>query len=491
MIYSFKEKAKKAIKLVKEESLIIYLILYLFIAYIFVAYIDWYIDWHNENVVSILSQFKSNIWMQLLTGVLIVIAVYDLKSKYQLRYLYDWKVILPLFLVSILLAYYRLFTERYNYIYWICPVSYVDVIYSFGFLYSIVASVNYYRMYRSKCIRNKEKSPKDVIFLEFLCPNPNCIKKLRQWCYKLLDWIFTILHIDDIRHAILNYYIKLYKKYKGKDSNNKILSDRPLEEEGEDKFGNLKKGAKLLAHKISELDGNNTWSIAITAPWGTGKTSLMNLVIENINKKDFEIVRFNPRDCKSFQTIQEDFFTAIACVLSKYDSRCSNTIKDYMASLQLIDNRGIIEKLTSFYQIWNKVELKESIEKSFASLNKRVLVMIDDFDRLSKDEILEVLKLIDSNAAFTNLIFLTAYDKEQVNKMLGDDYKTKDACFVDKFFNWEFAIPLLQVYSNIPSYITENLCNSLKPKTEDSEKEDSEKILITQTIEYWGSTFKE
>ena len=422
MIYSFKEKAKKAIKLVKEESLIIYLILYLFIAYIFVAYIDWYIDWHNENVVSILSQFKSNIWMQLLTGVLIVIAVYDLKLKYQLRYQYDWKVILPLFLVSILLAYYRFFTERYNYIYWICPVSYVDVIYSFGFVYFLAASVNLYRMYRSKCERN----------------NSTC----------------------------------------------EILSDYPIEAKEEDIFS-FDNDANKLADKINGLDRKKTWSIAITAPWGTGKTSFMNLVIENINENDFEIVRFNPRDCKSFQTIQEDFFTTIACVLSKYDSRCSNTIKDYMASLQLIDNRGIIEKLTSFYQIWNKVELKESIEKSFASLNKRVLVMIDDFDRLSKAEILEVLKLIDSNAAFTNLIFLTAYDKEQVNRMLGDDYKTKDACFVDKFFNWEFAIPL-RSYTYISRYITENLWNSLKPKPEDSEMNS-----IAQTIRYWGSTFKE
>ena len=419
MIYSFKEKAKKAIKLVKEESLIIYLILYLFIAYIFVAYIDWYIDWHNENVVSILSQFKSNIWMQLLTGVLIVIAVYDLKSKYQLRYQYDWKVILPLFLVSILLAYYRLFTERYNYIYWICPVSYVDVIYSFGFLYSIAASVNYYRMYRSKCERN----------------NSTC----------------------------------------------EILSDYPIEAKEEDIFS-FDNDANKLADKINGLDRKKTWSIAITAPWGTGKTSFMNLVIENINENEFEIVRFNPRDCKSFKTIQEDFFTAIACVLSKYDSRCSNTIKDYMASLQLIDNRGIIEKLTSFYQIWNKVELKESIEKSFASLNKRVLVMIDDFDRLSKDEILEVLKLIDSNAAFTNLIFLTAYDKKQVNRMLGDDYETKDACFVDKFFNLEFAIPL-RSYTYISRYINEKLCELLKADSSETDK-------IHRTIKYWQTTFE-
>ncbi|MBP3244777.1 MAG: hypothetical protein J6M59_06715 [Bacteroidaceae bacterium] len=280
--------------------------------------------------------------------------------------------------------------------------------------------------------------------------------------------------LDVLIHTILKYYrlrrIKLYKKYKGKDSTCEILSDYPIEAKEEDIFS-FDNDANKLADKINGLDRKKTWSIAITAPWGTGKTSFMNLVIEKIKNNydnDFEIVRFNPRDCKSFQTIQEDFFTTIACVLSKYDSRCSNTIKDYMASLQLIDNRGIIKKLTSFYQIWNKVELKESIEKSFASLNKRVLVMIDDFDRLSKDEIFEVLKLIDSNAAFTNLIFLTAYDKEQVNKMLGDDYKTKDACFVDKFFNLEFAIPL-RSYTYISHYIDEKLCELLKADSSETD----------------------
>ena len=83
-------------------------------------------------------------------------------------------------------------------------------------------------------------------------------------------------------------------------------------------------------------------------------------------------------------------------------------MKNYMSSLQLIDNRGVIEKAVSFYRIWNKENLIERIKKTIGSIQKRVLVIIDDFDRLSKEEILEVLKLIDNNAAFPNLIFLTA-----------------------------------------------------------------------------------
>ena len=98
--------------------------------------------------------------------------------------------------------------------------------------------------------------------------------------------------------------------------------------------------------------------------------------MEHISERDFEVVRFIPRDSKSYKTIQEDFFNSIACVLSKYDSRCSNTLKDYMASLQLIDNRGVVEKFVNFYRIWNKDSLKNSIKNSFVSLDKKILVLI-------------------------------------------------------------------------------------------------------------------
>ena len=75
--------------------------------------------------------------------------------------------------------------------------------------------------------------------------------------------------------------------------------------------------------------------------------------------------------------------------------------------------------------------MKESIKQTLKRIPQRILVVIDDFDRLSKDEILEVLKLIDSNAAFPNMFFMTAYDKKQVNKYFGDIGNGEDACFVD------------------------------------------------------------
>ena len=419
-----KEKLSKTRAWANEHALIRYVLVFLTIAYVLATYKTQFMAWYDNNIMPILGYFISNIWIRLLTFILCVVAIYDIVRRVKVRYQYDKRIVLMLFFVSVVLAYYRLRGD-YDYVNWIWFISYVDVIIVFCIVQAVAAIVNKFRVLYTSCNNKDEK--------------------------------------------IAN----------SKDS---ILNDWPIESKVEDIF-DLEDEAVKLAEKIKALDRKKTWSLAITAPWGTGKTSFLNLILEHISERDFEVVRFIPRDSKSFKTIQEDFLTSIACVLSKYDSRCDNTLKDYMASLQLIDNRGLVEKTLNFYRIWNKDSLKDSIKRSFASLNKKVLVLIDDFDRLSKDEILEVLKLIDSNAAFTNMVFLTAYDKEQVNKSLGESFMTEDAYFVDKFFNLEFSIPS-RPYSYISRYIEDKLCKFLNAN--ESEKKD-----IQQTITNRSSIFEE
>ncbi len=306
--------------------------------------------------------------------------------------------------------------------------------------------------------------------------------------YEYVIWTCIFAYVDVITFVCFAYVvlalINCYKKEKAakEEPIGTLLEDKPIESGEEDVF-KLKGEAEKIAKEIRARNRAKTSSIAITAPWGGGKSSFLNLIRKQINEDEFEIVYFVPRDSKSVQTIQEDFFSMIACVLAKYDSRCSHIMKDYMASLQLIDNRSIVERLLSLYRIWDKDSLKDSIKESFAALKKRVLVIIDDFDRLSKEEILEVLKLIDGNAAFTNLIFLTAYDKEQVNRVLGGTYQTPDACFVDKFFDVEFAIPFRK-YEVISDYIKATLCKQLAAN--DSEGENIQRMITDQT-----SIFKE
>ena len=376
---------------IKEKDLHLYFGAGLFVLYTILGYKNPIMRWYNKHVIDeFLCKIESNIALQLLGFLLIGISIYDLIQKYKNRYRFDSRLIFLVVLLSTIIFICRL-SGLYDYLSFLGFISYVDVILLIGTSYVIVSRVNVVNVW----LERKEEKRKE--------------------------------ENNDIPSQYLDG----------------ILHDCPITKEDDDIF-NLKDKIRKIVSIIKDSDKNKTWSLAVTAQWGIGKTSFINCIVNQLEKeKDkIEVLVFNPRTSKSVATIQEDFFTQFTCILSKYDSRCSHVIKDYMSALQLIDNRGLVEKAIHFYRVWNKVDLKESIKQTLKRIPKKVLVVIDDFDRLSKDEILEVLKLIDSNAAFPNIFFMTAYDKKQVNKYFGDIGNAEDACFVDKFFNLEFAIPL-------------------------------------------------
>ena len=86
---------------------------------------------------------------------------------------------------------------------------------------------------------------------------------------------------------------------------------------------------------------------------------------------------------------------------------------------------------------------QEAVNRTLRELGKRVYVLLDDLDRLSAEEILEVLKLMDRNASFSNTVFITAYDKDYVNNVLKKhlDHGLNHS-FIDKYISWEIPLPV-------------------------------------------------
>lgn len=67
---------------------------------------------------------------------------------------------------------------------------------------------------------------------------------------------------------------------------------------------------------------------------------------------------------------------------------------------------------------------------------------MDDLDRLTAKEILEVLKVIDRNGAFAGLYFLTAFDKKYVNDTLTKKLGASGTGnYSDKYFSVEVRLP--------------------------------------------------
>ena len=193
-----------------------------------------------------------------------------------------------------------------------------------------------------------------------------------------------------------------------------IEMDRAIELDAEDRldFRGMIKG---LFADLSSLDlRKESLTMGIVAQWGQGKSSFINLLMKKAGDHGDVVVRFNPRTSKSVHHIQDDFFDLFAAGLSKY-----------YVGFGFVPEKNV-----------------EAINEAIASIEKRVYVAIDDLDRLTGEEIIEVLKLIDRNASFHNVVFVMAYDKAYINNVLRQylDHGL-DHSFIDKYVTWEVMLP--------------------------------------------------
>lgn len=188
------------------------------------------------------------------------------------------------------------------------------------------------------------------------------------------------------------------------------------------------------------------------SPWGYGKTSFVNLIkyairYGNDGKPLFDhvIIEFNPRQSKDVSSIQEDLFkTLIEAIPDSFAIR--SRISDYLENIGLQEIHPIARIFTGIIKR-SKEGVTKAVNSALDDLGKRLIVFIDDFDRLTDVEIIEVLKLIDKNAAFRHTVFITAYDENAVSKALKKYESDKGIAYIDKFFTLRFHLPLRSEHS--------------------------------------------
>ncbi len=321
----------------------------------------------------------------------------------------------------------------------------------FSFLF-ISISVYWYNRFRQWYY----VKPLPILTCMLLC----CI----YWYYRVFTTNYTII-VSDLFHvgfsdivitaltswSIISIFINLFREkyYKKKrdilfKENNEFPSpkfeeDKPITCSEDDELGFVE-DVDLLFQSINDRQDSSSFSIGINARWGDGKSSFINLLAEKIitNKDGYILVRFNPRYANN-DSIQASFFETLFSELSKFDSRFKRSFNDYLKVIDVIADNNYLSALLSMTELFNREDEKEKINQAIKQLGKRVIVIIEDLDRLMKDEIIEVLKLIDGNASFDNLIFISAYDKDSIHSLISlDECNT----YSDKFFTYERTLPL-------------------------------------------------
>lgn len=85
-------------------------------------------------------------------------------------------------------------------------------------------------------------------------------------------------------------------------------------------------------------------------------------------------------------------------------------------------------------------DFKSAITKDLSKLNKPIIIIIDDIDRLQRNQILTIMQLIKSNADFENIVFLLLYSKTVLEKKITDNTQTGHE-YMEKIVQVEFKVP--------------------------------------------------
>lgn len=225
-----------------------------------------------------------------------------------------------------------------------------------------------------------------------------------------------------------------------------ILPDYPINNKDEDKLGRAP-----LAKKVSELvasyQGSESFVIGIEGQWGSGKTSFINLVVNNIvDEENLVFIHFNPWNFSGQNELISDFFSALLEALEgKVNKGTIKSLKNYASKLQVSFSPsiptgvGTINLPTIGRSPKSLGQQRKEIDLALRNLDKKIVVIIDDTDRLDEDETKLIMKLVKMTANFPNTVFLLAYDREQVARKLGDGNIGDE--YLKKIIQVSFTLP--------------------------------------------------
>ena len=187
-----------------------------------------------------------------------------------------------------------------------------------------------------------------------------------------------------------------FKKYK-------YTHDIAIMEKKDDKFGYDTYVEKLAQGIRSTNVKKHSYSLAITGEWGSGKTSFMNMLSGELKDGDeSNIMWFNPRQSKSWECIQEDFMMQLYGVIKKYSQIPSvgNAVLRYIGELNIDSSWGFVKTMLNDVDRMLHENGKDEIDRILKHRAKPLYIFIDDLDRLTAVEMMEVFKLINKMLLF-------------------------------------------------------------------------------------------
>lgn len=301
--------------------------------------------------------------------------------------------------------------------------------------------------------------------------------------------------------------------------------DLPIEKSEKDIF-NRSNYAKNLAEALLKSEYKSSFVVGLYGSWGSGKTSLCNMIIERIEKiktskqnvvpesvkseiesqqsskeenaknentnnentqEQVIIFQFNPWLCSDVNQLIEQFFVQLSEVIKKNKTigeRLNTLLVEYgdlLSFTKFIPGVGhYLELLTEIgiQKVKEKTrdrdiqKVKDDISDEVEKKNIKLFITIDDIDRLSEQEIVAVFQLVKALGDFPNTIYFLCFDYDIVTTALNNIHENKGKEYLEKIVQFPVSMPKfksIELEKIFETSVKEILSPKDKNKIEDEE----------------------
>ena len=303
------------------------------------------------------------------------------------------------------------------------------------------------------------------------------------------------------------------------------VADKPIEKADEDLLGRSD-FAKQFGKSICEYDSKDGLVIGLYGKWGSGKTSIINMAISEIPvdksekkkwysrvykriKKIFTsqrsaeedqchypiIIRFSPWNYSDKNNLISLFFYELKNKLGvakdeENKEKIGKAISQYSDIIDALSFIPVVgpaiapilktiskSKGAKLMQAPSLNDAKEKLCEALKDFNHKIIVFIDDIDRLTTPQIKDIFQLVKQVGDFPNIIYVLTMDREIVCNALSEYHNIDGDEYLKKIVQVSFEVP--EIDKTTVHEILRDRLNDIVHKSTNEEEFENNKYFET------------
>ena len=244
-------------------------------------------------------------------------------------------------------------------------------------------------------------------------------------------------------------------------------ADKPIDTEEQDLLGRSV-FSKQLGKAVYEYNVKDGLVIGLFGKWGTGKTSVINMAENEINRlaKEDEnkplIMRFVPWNYSDKDNLISLFFQSLKNKIEvqsneQIKNKVGKALNDYAGAFDALSIVPVVgsgvaailrtlvkAQATNLMQVPDLDKTRENLEEELIKADKKIIIVIDDIDRLTNSQIRDIFQLVKQVADFPNVIYILVMDRDVVCRALTEMHNIDGNEYLEKIIQVPFELPELR-----------------------------------------------